>query len=220
MRKLTCLLVCVLLAVARTATADTLTLGFYGITHNNAANESIGEAQLSVDVSNEDVNGKALDDWEVAFIFRNVGPQASSITDVYFDDGTLLGISSILGSGGVAFNRLAKPGELPGAQNLVPAFVTTAGFSADSDKPVQWNGVNPGEWLQIIFDLQSQQTYQDTVDALLHPTAKSDLRIGIHVQGFASGSSESFVNEVPAPSSMVALVSMGLVGLFHLRRRS
>ena len=56
-------------------------------------------------------------------------------------------------------------------------FVTTLGFSADSDPPVQSLGVNPGESLGIIFDLQPGGTFADVVGEL----ASGALRIGIHV---------------------------------------
>jgi len=69
-----------------------------------------------------------------------------------FDDGSLVGIFSIDNSDpGVAFSDPAVPGNLPGANNASPAFVATTGFSADSDPPVQPNGVNPGETLGILF---------------------------------------------------------------------
>ncbi|MFP3326110.1 hypothetical protein R0K05_23955, partial [Planococcus sp. SIMBA_160] len=77
---------------------------------------------------------------------------------------------------------------------------TSAGFLADSDPAVQPNGVNPGETLGVIFDLQTGLGYQDVVDAIAlsqtNPSADltGGLRIGIHVQGFTGGGSESFVN--------------------------
>ena len=60
--------------------------GFTNITNNNAGDLAIGEAQLFVEVT-EFALGQVL------FEFSNTGPAASSITDAYFDDGTLLGIA-------------------------------------------------------------------------------------------------------------------------------
>jgi hypothetical protein len=194
-------------------TAQGTLLGFHNISANDVADAAIGEAQLFVDVT--DPGGG-----QVLFTFGNTGPEASSIADVYFDDGTLLGIASIDNSDpGVSFSQLASPGELPSAMSATPPFVTTAGFSADSDPPTQPNGVNPGESLGIVFDLMGGGTFADIESELTDGT----LRIGIHVQGFASGGSESFVNNppggpgpggdpIPEPST-VLLLGMGLFGL-------
>lgn len=175
-----------LLIIAMPAQAQT-TLGFGCITNNDIGDAAIGEAQLFVDV--EDAGGG-----QVSFTFRNTGPEASSIADVYFDDDNTLfdSIASIVGSGiGVDFAEGATPNNLPGGN----PFGFSADFSADSNPPAQPNGVNPGEWLEILFDLQSGQTFDDVLAAL----ADGTLRIGIHVQGFESGGSESFINEPPEP---------------------
>jgi hypothetical protein len=140
---------------------------------------------------------------------------ASSVTDVYFDDGSLLGISSITNGPGVSFTQDASPPNLPGGNNISPPFQVTAGFLADSDPAVQPNGVNPGEWLKISFSLQSGGTFSDVINEL----SDGRLRIGIHVQGFSSGGSESFVNvPVPIPAA-VWLFGSGLLGLAGVARR-
>jgi hypothetical protein len=182
--------------------------GFKNITNNNGTDAAIGEAQLFVDVTNPGPN-------QVLFKFYNIGSADSSIADIYFDDGTLLGIASIVNGAGVAFSQGASPGNLPGGDTISPPFVTTADFLADSDPPVQPNGVNPGEWVTILFNLQPGKDFQDTLDAL---NGGSDLRIGIHVQGFASGGSESFVNVVPEPGTLILLGS-GLLGLVVAGRK-
>ena len=182
----------------------------------------IGENQLFVEVVDQSD--------QVEFIFTNIGPEASSITDVYFDDGTLLGIASITGEIEIVeFSQLASPPDLPGGNNVVPPFVVTAGFSVDSDPPTQPLGVNPGEMLIVTFNLQNGGTHQDVIDEL----ASGELRIGIHVQGFSSGGSESFMNNgilepptdppdstahVPAPSAIL-LSSIGIGVVSWLRKR-
>ena len=184
------------------------------------ADGAIGEAQLFVEVV--DLGS------QVDFIFRNTGPLASSITDVYFDNGTLLGIASITNTAGlVDFSQFAAPPELPSGNNVSPPFATTAGFSADSNPPTQPMGVNPGELLVFTFDLQGGGTHQDIIDELI----SGELRIGIHVQGYCSGGSESFINNgeydppteppgtvIPAPGA-VLLGSIGIGVVSGLRRR-
>jgi hypothetical protein len=220
-------------AFAGPASAAIKTYTFENITNNKATDAAIGEAQLSVKVfdhlSAASEFGLLLDEDQVGFRFENSGPSASSITDVYFDDGTLLGIASIHEGPGVRFSQGASPGNLPGGQSI--GFQTTAGFLADSDSPhLKANGVEPGEYLIIVFDLINGQDYYDTIDALAFgrtPPEGQDgsLRIGIHVQGFAGGGSESFVNSppadgvVPEPATLVLWSGLGLLaGCGALRR--
>jgi hypothetical protein len=194
------------------APASALTLGFYCITGSIAGDCDIGEAQLTVDVTDEGGG-------QVRFTFDNTGPDDSSIADVYFDDGALLDIASIVNGPGVSFSEVATPGNLPGANNVSPPFQTTQGpggqFSADSNPPVQPNGVNPGETLAIIFDLQLGKTFADVLADL----ASGALRIGIHVQGYESGGSESFVNN-PVPEAGAVLLLAGGLALAARRRRT
>jgi hypothetical protein len=188
------------------APASATTLSFECITGNLAGDCAIGEAQLTVDVTfHEGVH--------VLFEFKNSGPLAASITDVYFDDGTLLSINSIINGTGVDFSEGADPGNLPGGNTLNPAFDAT--FSADSNPPVPQNGVNPGETLGVLFNLQPGGTFADVIGEL----ADGTLRVGIHVQAFDSGGSESFVNgPVPVPAA-IWLLGSGLLGLIGIAKR-
>jgi hypothetical protein len=199
-------------AVLAATPARAVVLGFDCISNNLAGDCAIGEAQLSVNVT--DAGGGT-----VLFSFSNSGPNASSITDVYFDDGSLLAlavvINDLVAPGNVDFSQGASPGNLPAANNADPDFESTAGFNADSNPPTQPNGVNPGETLGILFTLQGGQIYDDVLAEL----ADGRLRIGIHVQGFASTGSESLVNvPVPEPTTL-ALLALGAASLVAARSR-
>ncbi len=201
------------------------TLGFDAITNNSAQSAAIGEAQLSVSVNSYNAN-------QVLFTFFNVGTAACSITDIYFDNGspakTLLSMAGLIdkdngtgGDAGVDFSPLASPSNLPGGNSISPAFVTSTGFSADSDSPVSKNGVNPGEKLGVIMNLLSGKTFNSVLAAL----GNGDLRIGIHVQAFSNGKSESFINQraggsmvVPEPTT-IGLLAAGLISLTAAKRR-
>jgi hypothetical protein len=182
---------------------------FTEITNNSSIDVS---GQLAVEVTDAGAG-------QVAFTFTNSGPLASSITDVYFDDGTLLGIASVTNGTGVDFSQGASPGELPGGSAI--SFQTTAGFSADSNPPTQPMGVNPGETLTITFNLINGMTFADTIAAIEQATGDGSLRIGLHVQGLSDGQSESYVNKVPDGGTTMSLLGFGLAAIgAYARRRS
>ena len=195
-----------LLALATASPA--FAIGFGCISNNNAGDCAAGAAQLSFDVTDA---GGGL----VLFTFNNAGPAASSIAQVYFDDGVLQTLDSIVNPAGVAFSAGANPANLPAGNNASPPFVAT--FSAGADNPAPTNGVNPGESVGIRFSLQPGASFADVLDAL----DNGSLRVGIHVQAFASGGSESFVNvPVPEPGALALLgVAAALTGLGSWRRR-
>jgi hypothetical protein len=201
--------------VVQAGRADFSTYSFYNITNNGNADLS-GQLQMTV--------SSVANPQQTLFRFTNLIGIPSSICDVYFDDGALLGIASVSGSPGVSFSVGASPGNLPGGNSISPPFETSAPnewFATDSDSPVFANGVNSAsEYLDILFNLQTGMTYANVVSSL----ADGSLRVGLHMQAIgATGGSDSYVNGggdgvVPAP----AAVSLGLIGLglVHLVRRT
>lgn len=211
------------------ATTPPTVLSFKGITLNDTSGSAITDGAANLRASVIDIGGQ-----KVRFEFTN-NSDYSSLTDVYFDDGALLGISAIIGSTGVSFAQGASPPDLLSGNSVSPAFQTTAGFLADSDSPVSKNGVqnsdSTGEWLAIDFSLKSGKTFADVISALALPgnaPAESApwLRIGLHVQSFAGGGSESFINNqfvvtaIPEPETYIMLLAgLGLVGFMGRRRK-
>ncbi len=182
---------------------------------NSAYNCSVGEQQFQLSFT------QSLDSKTVEFTFTNLGPVASSITDIYFDwadPAPSIQSKSITNSAGVSFGWGANPSDLP--NGLAPDF--TANLSADSNsRPggVQANGVNPNEWVSFKFLLDPG--YVGNVGDDLF---SGDLKIGIHAQAFPDGGSEWFVSHaapVPEPGAVaLMLAGLGAVGFAARRRRS
>jgi hypothetical protein len=174
-------------------------------TPNNLADALIGEAQMSLEVTDAGFG-------RVLFTFRNAGSQASSITDIYIDDGSLLNLAVIHNTiGSVEFSPNPSPPNLPRAQNVVPVFVADAALSADSDPPVQPLGINPYESLGIEYTISEGANFQTVIDEL----NTGVMRVGIHVQGYDSEGSESFIH-TPEP---VTALFLALGAMLAVRRR-
>jgi hypothetical protein len=215
---------------ASAAQGASVTFGFTHIVEpgdgaQQLADGATGEAQFSVVVSDSPGSGK------VSFKFLNtlspnpaLADSGARIDGVYFDDGTLLGIASIVEGPGVQFSQGASPSNLSGGNQLSPPFVTTADFSADAH-PGAKNGVHAGEWVEVIFNLTNGQQYADVLNAFTLGGATGGLRIGIKAQGFSGGGSETFVNNgpppgVPLPASVwTGLALLGALGGWKLRPR-
>lgn len=166
------------------------------------ANGAIGEQQLSFTIS--DVSEG------VYFLFMNTGDQACSLTDIYFESslGTLESLISVDDSyEGVSFSQGANPSNMPRWEKV--DFEPILGMTTDSDSPaVSLNGVDPGEWLGITIGTQAN------LDQVCQELNNQSIRIGIHVQAFENGGSESFIT--PEPATMVLL---GLGGLLFRKRK-
>ena len=171
---------------------------------NNGSYYNSPDLDLYVEVS--DGEGEAV------FTFYNESLINSSITTIYFDGSSLLGIADIIEWTETSFSQSATPSNLPGGKALESPFVTTAGFSAGSEAPRPHSGVNPGEWVQIRFDLSNASRFPGVIDEL----DTGVLRIGVHVIALPDGSSESAI-AVPEPAT-IALLGLGALALLRKRR--
>lgn len=193
--------------------ASGATYSFTNITGNSVTDAAAGESQLRVDVI--DFGGG-----QVLFEFYHAGVTQMTISEIYFDDGHLLGIASIIdrdttGETGVDFSQGANPPNLPGGQAV--NFNVTAGFLADADNPAPKWGVGVGERIGIVFNLINGFGFTDVIEDL----ADGSLRIGMHVIAFGGGGSESFIHTPPTIIPLPAPALLGLAGLapIAIRRR-
>jgi hypothetical protein len=148
---------------------------------------------------------------QVDFKFHNASLIDSSISRIYFEDDLFLGIASITNGTGTSFSNPPIPGNLPGGDLLQPPFVAAREFSISGAPPASQDGVNPGEWVQITFDLINSGTFQGVIDEL----DAASFRLGIHLIALPDDSSESAV--VPEPTT-IALLGLGVLVLLRKRR--
>jgi len=161
---------------------------------------------------------------EVGFKFENLSTAYSSVTHLFFDDGSLLDLEAFELSGqGVSFSQDKKGKNLPGGNTITPSFDKKADFSAGADPSVSHNGIHPGEWLKVVFSLQDGRTFEDVIYEIDNGgnTSVDNLRIGIHIQGLgANDDSVSAINCknptcIPEPATVAILT----VGFFIVKRR-
>jgi len=84
-------------------------------------------------------------------------------------------------------------------------------FNAGAEPSPAHNGINPGEWLTITFNLKSGKIFSDVVSNL----QTNALRIGVHVISLPDGSSEAAVTPEPATICLLGVSSLALL----LRKR-
>ena len=152
----------------------------------------------------------------VDFTFYNGAAVQSTISGIFFDDGSLLGIDSITNSPSyTTFSAPRTLGEFPAGHTLDPPFIADREFNTGASSPPPQKGVNDGdlvnEWVMVSFELTGGGTLEDVLAEL----NSGALRIGIHITALGDDSSESAVL-VPEPATMGLL---GLGGLLLMRRR-
>ncbi len=203
------------MAVSLGAQADTIDVSFIRVTAN-AGEDVAGQFTATIydDAEANSTYGTSLTPGQVLFTFTNAVGISSSISEIYMDDGTILGQDSVLNSLG-GFTQFtgggANPSNLPGGNTLVPPFVATAAFSADAQGNPTRGVDDSSDILGIVYDLLPGLGLNDVRAALIDGT----LRIGLHVRSIGlGGESDAFVN--PEPTT---LALMGLSGLVLIRRR-
>ncbi len=204
-----------ILAAGSLTSVEAATFSFSNITGNNAIDAEIGENQFFVDVTSVEGN-------QVLFKFSNIGPEQSTISSIYFDDGnpaeSLQSFLQFTGSTGVSFSPGGSPPNLPGGNEI--GFQSSFTFTANQPRPR--NGINPGEWAGFQFSLLDGITFDDVLGKI----NSGDLRIGLHAVNFETGGSEGFVNngnghtQVPEPATTAALGLFALVGLGMMKKKS
>jgi hypothetical protein len=188
MKKLSILILAVVMVAFFATSSWAYTYGFTNITANSTDNAATGETQLFMDITDAGNNQAIFKFW------NSTDPgDASSITQIYFDDdtegGTILDAEIAGSSDGVAYYEVDS-GNLPGGNALDPRFRVDFGFEPDA--PTAPNGINPGEYLSLLFDISG------TFDDLIAAIENNEVRVGFHVQAFADGGSEAFVNNLVA----------------------
>lgn len=180
---------------------------FSCITNNDAGDCAIGTTQLSATVVQS--GGDAV------LMISMTGPQAGVVEQIFIESSFVTAISfqASTATGVVAFGTGQVGGNLPGGAMV--GFDEVFNITADDPAPSNGIGRHPQD------DISSQSgafllsfTGGDFSNLL------TDLRIGVHVIGYSSGGSESFISTpIPEPGTF-ALLATGLLGLATAGRRN
>jgi len=145
------------------------------------------------------------------------------IGDIWFDttsgaDDNVLGtFDALIEQAGVDYKQKTS-GAFPEGNNASPSFAENQGLHFTKNGGAS-NAINKGEQLGIRVNLAAGKTVTDVLAAL----DNGSIRVGLHLQGYASGGSDSYINgtppSVPDAGSTLALLGLGLVGIGMARRK-
>ena len=189
----------VLIMASLTARAELFS--FYGITANDpsGASISIGESQLSMDVT-------VLSATTASLVVANPGPEMSSVAKICFDYSGIADINLALVSTSMPWTYDAS-GQLPGADGMF-----NSDFCVKAIPPPSQNGITPATSpLEIIL------SYDAGSFDILAALGNADFRVGLHLTDVGAGGqySESFINNIPEPSTTLLLGFVALAGKFY-----
>ena len=197
------------------ASAASVDISFTNITGNGNSDLS---AQLNLNVA-ETGNASMID-----FTFTNNIGIASSIAEIYFDDGNPTGSlfsAFILAQSGTSFTYgSANPGDLPGGNAIADPFNVSDGFLADHGAKGPTTGINTAtDFVTIRATLMAGMGYADVLSRF----DSGAMRVGLHVIGIdPQGGSDSYVTGGNPPPPVVPLpttAAMGIVGMCGLASR-
>lgn len=215
--------------VTNVAPAAAFTLGSYLVPTNSQNNPNVS-SQIQVNV------GQISGTNDVRFTFRNTGPIASSINDIYFGQqseswANLFSVGYIVdrdgsyngqfGHAGVDFSSGAAP-----QQNPQGAFGWSSRLSAGADGQAggatAW-GINPNEYLDVVFRLNNQSTFNQVQSGF----ESGVLAIAFHVQSIGTQSGSDWYStsrlvtaeDVPEPFTILGTgAALGFNALFQRER--
>jgi hypothetical protein len=216
------------------AAATPIDITFHRITSNGPTNVA---SQFHCSIAPYSPHGEN----GASFTFTNAVGIASSISEIYFADGTILRpADSFIINHGTQFTQGANPGDLPGGASISPAFHSTVLFNSDAvgnpRRGVDGHDVNGAVMADsvtmniLLGDRTNVHHYVDFAE-MLKALTEGRLRIGLHVRAIGNGGqSDSFVNNpyvpppppppppppIPLPPAF-AMAGAGLLGLGFLR---
>lgn len=246
---------------AKATLLTTMTVSHIGPSNLSTNNVNIGQNQIAIDVYGSTslnttatgvvgTNNVAIGENQVLFVFKNAGPARMTITDIFFEDGGLLSFASgpndpfYYSNAGMSFAVAPADANFPSGGSLTPQFETSAGFTGSgagsAGNPSPNLGINIGEALGILINLDPDKTGVDIVNALATrpavPNSGTTIRIGLAVQNFPDGASGQFLNNppgsidpgptevIPEPSTLALAIGciapLAAIGVIRRRRQA